>query len=247
MRVLRLPAVPGRRLERALARVGLVEDQAQRVEIGLRRGGAAVELLGRHVGGRAHDLGRTAFRGPHGEAEVGDAHAPLAVDHHVRGLQVAMDDAAVVRRGEPCAELAGDLVGLGARQPADALQERRQVLAVHVLHGQVELAVHQADVVDAADVGVGDLARVPHLAPEALEHVRAVGERTAQELERHGLRELEVIGAVDVAHAAAAEEPDHAVAAGQHLAGLERGAAEAARGIEPADRRRRRRTRGPGP
>jgi hypothetical protein len=234
--VLRLPAIPRRRIERAPAGVGLVEDQAQRVEVGLRRRRPAVELLGCHVGRRAHHLGGAAVLRPHREAEVGDARAAFAIDHHVRGLEIAMDDTAIVRRGEPGAELARHLVGLGPRQSADALQERREVFAVDILHRQEELAAHLADVVDAADVGVRDLARVPHLAAEALEHVGPLGECSAEELERHRLRELEVVGAVDLAHAAAAEEPDHPVASGEHLAGLERGAPEAPRGVEPADR-----------
>ena len=42
-----------------------------------------------------------------------------------------------------------------------------------------------------------------------------------QELERHRLAELEVVGAVDLAHAAHADALDHAVAAGEDVAGDE--------------------------
>ena len=39
-----------------------------------------------------------------------------------------------------------------------------------------------------------------------------------QELERHRLAELQVVGAVDLAHAAAAEQPADAIASRQHRA-----------------------------
>ena len=67
----------------------------------------------------------------------------------------------VVGRGQTGAELPRDLHRLVLRQAADAAQQRRQVLAVDVLHREEVLAVDLADVVDAADVGVGDLAARP--------------------------------------------------------------------------------------
>ena len=39
-----------------------------------------------------------------------------------------------------------------------------------------------------------------------------------QELQRDGLAELQVVGAVDLAHAAFAEQADHAIAVGEDLA-----------------------------
>ena len=42
-----------------------------------------------------------------------------------------------------------------------------------------------------------------------------------QELQRHRLTELQIVGAIDLTHAAAAEEADHPVPARQHGAGQE--------------------------
>ena len=70
-----------------------------------------------------------------------------------------MQDALLVGGGDAGAELPGDLHRLVLGQAADAPQQRGQILAVDVLHRQVVLAIHLADVEDAADVGVGHLAR----------------------------------------------------------------------------------------
>ena len=98
-----------------------------------------------------------------------DAAAP--VDHDVGGLQVAVQDAPLVRRGEAGAELARDLERLVRRAGARCAQQRGEVLAVHVLHREEVLALDLADVVHAADVGVRDLPRDADLGVEALEAV----------------------------------------------------------------------------
>ena len=128
----------------------------------------AGELLRRHVLRRADELVRGVGRG-RGDAEVGDADVALAVDHHVGRLQVAMQHAAVVRGGDAGAELPRDLHRLVLRQPADPAQQRRQVLAVDVLHRQEAVAVGLAEVVEAADVLVRDLPRDAQLVVEARE------------------------------------------------------------------------------
>ena len=114
-------------------------------------------------------------------------------------------------------------------QVADPLQERREVLAVHVLHREEVAALDLADVVDAADVRVRDLAREAHLGVEAREERLVVRDRLRQELQGDGLAELQVVGAVDLAHPALAEEADDAVALAEHRAGRERAEVERAR------------------
>ncbi len=156
-----------RRLERAPAREELVEDEAQRVDVAARRKLAAFELFGRHVGGRAGlRLAPARLFGQRGDAEVRDAHVAALVDHHVGGLEVAVEHALLVNRGESGAELPRDLDGLVRRQPTDALQERRQLLAAHELHRDEVLAARLAHVVDAAHVAVRNLPRDAHLAVE---------------------------------------------------------------------------------
>ena len=126
-----------------------------------------------------------------------------------------------VRGGEAGAQLARDLDRLVAGQAPDAPQQAAQILAIHVLHGNVGGAVHFADVVHAADVGMRDLARDPDLAVEAFEQPGIVGGGFREKLQGDGLVELEVDGAIDLAHAASAHQTENAVAVGQDRTGGE--------------------------
>ena len=80
-----------------------------------------------------------------------------------------MDDPLVMGGRESGADLPGDIERLLARQTPDALEEQREGLAVHVLHGQEVGAVVLADVPHPADVGVRDLASRAHLAEQPLD------------------------------------------------------------------------------
>ena len=88
---------------------------------------------------------------------------------------------------------------------ADAPEQRRQILAVDVLHRQERVAFELADVVDAADVRMRHLPRHPHFGVELREARGIAIHGLGQELERDRLAELQVVGAVDLAHAALAE------------------------------------------
>ena len=132
-----------------------------------------------------------------------------------------MDDAALVRGGEPGADLPRDLERAVLREAADAAEQRREILAVHVLHRQERVAVDLADVVDAADVRVRHLARHPHFGVELRQPRGIAIDVRRQELQRDRLTELQIVGAVDLAHAAAAEAADDAVAAAEEGAGRE--------------------------
>ena len=143
------------RREGRLAGEQLVEHESQRVEIALGRHGLSGELLRSHVGRRpGKHLGALDLACQRGQAEVGDARAAATVEHHVGGLEIAVQDAELVRRGEPGAELARDLRRLLGRQPADATEQRGQVLAVDVLHREEVLSLRVAHVEHPADVGM---------------------------------------------------------------------------------------------
>jgi hypothetical protein len=55
--------------------------------------------------------------------EVGDSYFAAAVEHDVRGLQIAMKDPAIVCRGETSAHLPNDLDRLIGREPPDPPQQ----------------------------------------------------------------------------------------------------------------------------
>ena len=127
--------------------------------------------------------------GQAGQAEVGDADAAVRVEHHVGRLEIAVQHAAVVRRGKAGADLPRDLGGPLFREAPDALQQPGQIFPVDELHRQEHAAVVLADVVDAADVGVRHLARDPHFVVELGEPLRVLGDGRRQELQRDVLPE----------------------------------------------------------
>src|SRR5438552_15318802 len=75
-----------------------------------------------------------------------------------------------------------------------------------------------ADVEDAADIRVRDLARDADLGEKSLAPHGIGGERARQEFQRDRSAELEVVGAVHLAHPAATEQPDDAISPGDHTA-----------------------------
>ena len=201
------------------------------------------ELLGRHVLRRAGDASASASPPAVRDAEVGDADVAVAVDHHVGRLQIAMEHAALVRRGDAGAELPRELDRLVLRNPSDAAQQRRQILAVDVFHREEAAAVGFAEVVEAADVLVRHLARRAQLVVELREVRRIAGDPFGQELQRDRLIERQIVGAIDFAHAAAAEQRDQPIAAGDDRSRCEAAAPPACR-VRPrliAGRHRRRR------
>ena len=143
----------GRRavLERAPAARHLVEHGAERELVGAVVEREPLRLLGGHVGHGSHDDTLSGQRPDVGrvvgapvaqprldarEAEVQDLHEPLARDHHVLGLQVAVHDALRVRGRQRGRQLRRDLdqpLG-GERGPSD---QRAHALAVHELHDDV--------------------------------------------------------------------------------------------------------------
>ena len=213
----------GGSLERPPPARHLVEQDAEGEDVGPVVERLPRHLLGGHVGHRSHHdalarvgLGRQGgvgglARGAHpGEAEVQDLHAPVLRHHHVGGLEVAVDDALVVSRGERLGERGGDLEDPVHREPAlgDQPVER---LTLDELHRQEVDAVRFLDRVHTDDAGMVESGERLRLAPEALEPLRARGHLGRQHLERDVAAELRVGGAVHLAHPAGAERGGDAV------------------------------------
>ena len=220
----------------------LEQHEAEGVDVAPDARGLAGELLRRHV------LRRT---GSHGgvvcgarEAEIGDPDVPVAVDHHVGRLQIAVQDAAIVSGGNPRAELPREVDRLVLWDAADAAEQRRKILAVDILHREEAAAVRVAEVVEPADVLVRHLSRDAQLVVKLREPRRIGGGAIGQELQRDRLIEGEILGAIHFTHAAAPEQRDEAVAARDNGPGcqpLRRGRARpAARRICEAGSRERR-------
>ena len=204
----------GARGERASSREKLIDDQPQREDVTALRHLTSEKLLRRHVRRRA---GSDVLDPSHGrEPEVHDAYAARSVEHHVGWFQIAVDDTTLMRGREPGAQLPCNLCGFVFGKAADPSQRCREVLAVHVLHRDVQKAVDFSDVVDAADVRVRDLPRGPDFVVKLREADRLVTQRVRQKLQRHRLPESEIVSPIHFAHAAFAEQPDNAVSAVEH-------------------------------
>ncbi len=91
------------------------------------------------------------------------------IDHDIGGFEIAVQHPFIVSRGQARAKLARDFERFVRRQTADAAKQGVQVLAVHVFHGNVGQALRFADVIDAANIGMRDLARDSNLVVEALQ------------------------------------------------------------------------------
>ena len=104
-------------------------DDAEGVDVGGGGRGAALGLLGRDVGGRAHHLAGLGeghpLRGA-GDAEVGDLDPAVGGDEEVGGLDVAVDDAGGVRDAEGLGGLGEQVAGhVGVERGARAAGARR--------------------------------------------------------------------------------------------------------------------------
>ena len=128
----------------------LIEDAAERVDVGSRADAPPLPLLGGHVFDRAGDRGAVEDAGVAqrlGEAEVREEGA-VAFDQDVVGLDVAVDDAGGVGGVERAGDLAEQLDRLGGGQRAAGRDPPLQVAALDQPHRDDQLAVLLASVVD---------------------------------------------------------------------------------------------------
>jgi CheY-like chemotaxis protein len=193
-----------------------VEDRPRAEDVGARGHVLTVDHLGGHVRRRAEDgarLGQRLHVHELRDAEVHQNREPVAREHDVLGLHVAVDDARLVgmveRLEQGHGEQRGDLratqrvlVDEGAqRRPVDELRD--DVRALGVGGREVE------DLEDAGVVQAGDGLRLPF---ETLPGLGAGREVRMEHLQRHGAAERRVTRSVDHGHAPAADLPIDLVA-----------------------------------
>ena len=208
----------------------LEQDDAERPDVGarvdvLRR----AYLLGRHVHrGADHavcdrELG-IAVGLDLGDPEVEDLHRPRLVrvaflrKEQVRWLQIAMDDADLVRGDHGGARLEHDVDGLRVRQTAPPIELDLEVMALEELHHHVRQAVgSDVDIHHAHRVPVAKLSRRACFALEA-RHDDVVREHLGQEhLHGYTLAQLEMRRLEDDTHAALADDLHNRVLSRDHL------------------------------
>jgi hypothetical protein len=153
------------------------------------------------AGGRG--AGDLAGQGLH-EAEVGEVGVllvALAGEQDVARLDVAVDEAAAVRRVERGGDLADDGHRAARLERALAADRVQEVGAVDEAHGDVELAVDLARLVDRDHVRVVDRGRQHRLALKALAELAVAREVLGDQLQRHRPLEGDLRGPIDDAHA----------------------------------------------
>ncbi len=190
-----------------------VKTDAEAVDVGaLVNVLGAGELLRRHVLERAHgmmvarDLQPALRLGQVRQAEVGDLHLLLAVDHDVARLDVAVHHAVPVRVGQSGEDLFADLQHLVRREfslPAQAILQR---LALDVLHHD-EIGLAFAAAVNHADdvrvIQVGEDRRFPL---EPLDEELVLGEIFRKDFDGDGAVEGQLPAAENDGHAAGTQE-----------------------------------------
>ena len=211
------------RVEGPLAREELEEHAAHAEEVAAAVDLEPLHLLGRHVVGRAHDVAGAGHGGggEPGHPEVHDLHRLVLIDEDVRGLDVAVHDALLVRVGE-AQEHRGDHRDLALYvQGGLATHGLLEVLAFQELHRYVRRAVRVViEVEDHHHVGMGHLRHGLGFAFEALLQLGVVGDARNHHLQGHVAVETGVPGEVDHAHGALAQglqDVELADAAGQLL------------------------------
>lgn len=133
----------------------------------------------------------------------------------VPGLDVAVDQIALVRVGEPAPDLAQDPRGLLERKCAVPIQPIAQRLSLEEGHDEVEEPVGFPGVVKAEDVWMVELRRDLDLTEKPLGAHRLT-ELGAEHLDRHRSSVLEVPRQVDDGHPTATELLLDLVASLQH-------------------------------
>ncbi len=127
-------------------------------------------------------------------------------------LDVAVDDALLMRIGECFAELNDILDRLAQRQPAggDPIAQRS---ALNIAHDQEGRAILLADIVDRQDCGVLQPSDRVRFALEARVQLRIAREIGTDNLDRHKAVGARLIGLVDGRHATAADHFEQIIGA----------------------------------
>ncbi len=172
-------------------------------------------LLGRHVQRRAGD--ETGGRELHvfhdaGQAEIGQLDAALRrLEQDIAGLDVAVDQALLVRGGQPVSGLHADADDFAHAELFVARQPLFQALAGDQLHDEIgQPGVPRFfDLVDRHDVFVGNRGRGAGLAAKPLPGDFVAGQFRIEHLDGHVALQPRVEGFEHEPHPAAAQHAHH--------------------------------------
>src|SRR5205814_10040856 len=120
--------------DRPPAREHLVEDDSKRIQVGSDRSTGAGQLLRSHIRRRAALGAFVKLTCYAGEPEICDPDLPLRINHDVRWLQIAMQNAFVVRSLQPFTDGARDFDGPVWGNATDPAQQTAQIFAIDEFH-----------------------------------------------------------------------------------------------------------------
>ena len=166
----------------------LVEDEAQRVDVGLAVDVETLCLLGRRIAygpdHRADRLGPAGLGERSRHAEVGDPQTSLVVEEEVRRLHVSVDEASGVRIGQAGCGLTTDEHRLLDRQGHPSVQDVLERPAGEELGDEIRHAVLLAPVVDLQDVRVVERRDRARFGSEPLQECLVLRKGWLEELDR---------------------------------------------------------------
>ena len=139
------------------------------------------------------------------QTEVEDFDAIVASDEDVVGLEIAVDDAFFVGGGEAFGDVESVLDQFAARKSSGG-QNFAKRLAFEKFGDKKADAVLLPDVVNSEDVGMIQRAQDFRLMLETMKAVGIRGESGGQNFQSDRAIETRVTGAINLAHAACAED-----------------------------------------
>ena len=186
----------------------MVEKHSEAVDIAADGGFLPRQELGRQVERRAGETSGGIVAQLASRAEVHQDDASIVSQHHVVGLDVAMQKTSVVHGSNRATELDADLDGLRHSEAPALLENLFERTSLDELHPQADLVSDSLGAVDGHDVRVANLRQQAAFFDDRA-RARLAGARVRrQELERDVAIEPGVAGAIDLSERAATNRLD---------------------------------------